>query len=80
MQSFIQATFPRGPKPTVYCAQRSSPNLNIFDCLLIYPSGVPNSVFTANFGFNYQGKRGSTSVRVNPFVANNAKTRKQRAI
>ena len=73
MQSFMQSSFPSGPKPTVYCAQRNSPNLNIFDCLLIYPSGVPNSQFTANFSFNYQGKSGSTAVRVNPLAANNNK-------
>jgi hypothetical protein len=73
MQSFIQSTFPSGPKPTVYCAQRNSPNLNIFDCLLIYPSGVPNSAFQVNFAFNYQGKSGSTTVKVNPLTANNNK-------
>jgi hypothetical protein len=73
MQSFIQSSFPSGPKPTVYCAQRNSPNLNIFDCLLIYPSGVPNSVFKVNFSYNYQGKSGSTSVSVNPLTASNAK-------
>ena len=73
MQSFIQATFPSGPKPTMYCAQRSSPNLNLFDCLLIYPSGVPNSQFTVNFSFNFQGKSGATSVKVNPLAINAAK-------
>jgi hypothetical protein len=71
MQSFIQATFPSGPKPTTYCAQRNSPNLNIFDCLLIYPSGVPNSQFQVNFSYNYQGKSGSTVVKVNPLTASN---------
>jgi hypothetical protein len=74
MQSFIQATFPSGPKPTVYCAQRNSPNLNIFDCLLIYPSGVPNSQFQVNFAFNFQGKSGSAIVKVNPLTASNSVT------
>lgn len=69
MQGFIQATFPSGTKPTVYCAQRNSPNLDIFDCLLIYPSGVPNRQFGVNFGFNYQGRSASTSVIVNPLTA-----------
>jgi hypothetical protein len=69
MQNFMQSSFPSGPKPTVYCAQRTSPNLNIFDCLLIYPSGVPNGIFTVNFSYNYQGKSGSTSIKVNPLVA-----------
>lgn len=68
MQSFIQASFPSGPKPTVYCAQRNSPNLNIFDCLLIYPSGVPNSQFQVNFSYNYQGSSGNVNVNVNPLA------------
>jgi len=58
MQGFIKATFPSGAKPTVYCTQRNSPNLDVFDCLLIYPSGVPNSPFQVNFSFNFQGKSG----------------------
>jgi hypothetical protein len=66
MQGFIQTSFPSGPKPTVYCAQRNSPNLNLFDCLLIYPSGVPNARFDVNFSFSYQGRTGSTRVSVNP--------------
>jgi hypothetical protein len=69
MQSFMQTSFPSGPKPTVYCAQRNSPNLNVFDCLLIYPSGVPNSQFTVNFSYNYQGKTGSAAIKVNPLAA-----------
>jgi hypothetical protein len=72
MQSFMQSSFPSGPKPTVYCAQRNSPSLNMFDCLLIYPSGVPNSIFTINFSYNYQGSSGATTVRVNPLTASNS--------
>jgi hypothetical protein len=71
MQSFIQATFPTGRKPTVYCAQRNSPALDTFDCLLIYPSGVPNAAFKINFSYNYQGKSGSTTVNVDPLTASN---------
>ena len=52
MQGFIKAAFPSGPKPTVYCSQRNSPNLDIFDCLLIYPSGVPNIPFQINYTRN----------------------------
>jgi Domain of unknown function (DUF4215) len=69
MQGFIKAVFPSGPKPTVYCTQRNSPNLDIFDCLLIYPSGVPNSPFQINFSFNYQGRSGETTVKVSPLAA-----------
>jgi hypothetical protein len=69
MQNFIQATFPAGVKPTVYCSQRNSPNLDMFDCLLIYPSGVPNKQFSVDFSYNFQAKSASTSVRVNPLVS-----------
>ena len=69
MQNFMQAAFPSGPKPTVYCAQRNSPNLNIFDCLLIYPSGVPNNNFQVNFSYNYQGKSAALVVKVNPLAS-----------
>jgi cysteine-rich repeat protein len=75
MQAFIKSSFPSGTKPTVYCAQRNSPNLNIFDCLLIYPSGVPNSQFQVDFSFNYQGKSGQATVRVNPLAAARATNR-----
>ena len=63
----------KGSPPTVYCSQRSHPELNMFDCLLIYPSGVPNSLFDIDFSFNYQGQRGSTVVKVDPFAVANAR-------
>lgn len=72
MQNFIKSSFPSGPKPTVYCSQRPNPNLDTFDCLLIYPSGVPNTQFSVNFSYDYQGKTGSTTVRVDPFAVSNA--------
>jgi len=75
MQNFIKSDFPSGPKPTVYCSQRPSPNLDTFDCLLIYPSGVPNTQFGVNFSYNYQGKTGSTSVTVDPFAVSNARAK-----
>jgi len=66
MQNFIQTTFSAGPKPTVFCNQRNSPNLDTFDCLMIYPSGIPNSSFEVNFAYNFQGKSASAKVKVNP--------------
>ena len=69
MQGFLQASFPSGPRPTVYCSQRPAPNLDTFDCLLIYPSGVPNNPFSVNFSYNYQSKTGSATVNVNPLLA-----------
>jgi hypothetical protein len=80
MQSFLKATFPSGARPTVYCSQRASPNLDTFDCLLIYPSGVPNSPFSVNFAYNYQNRSGSTTVNVNPLLAtNNVRTNNRRS-
>jgi len=74
MQNFIQSTFTVTPKPTVYCAQRASPSLDSFDCLMIFPSGVPNKKFTVNFSYNYQGRSGATTVNVDPLTASNSKT------
>lgn len=77
MQNFIKTSFPSGPKPTVYCSQRPSPNLDTFDCLLIYPSGVPNAQFSVNFSFDYQSITGAATVNVDPFaVSNSVKLRK----
>jgi hypothetical protein len=73
MQSFLKATFTSQPRPTVYCAQRNTPNLDTFDCLLIYPSGVPNRKFNVDFSFNYQGRTGKRTVTVDPLTANNAR-------
>lgn len=71
MQNFIKTTVASGPKPTVYCSQRPSPNLDLFDCLMIYPSGVPNVNFSVNFSYNYQGKTGAVTVTVDPFAVSN---------
>ena len=78
-QKFIKTKFPSGPSPTVYCSQRTNPELNTFDCLMIYPSGVPNSIFDVEFSFNHQGNRGSTTVKVDPFAALNARARARRS-
>ena len=79
MQSFMKVEFPSGPKPTVYCSQKPSPDLNLFDCLLIYPSGVSNNIFDVKFSYNYQGKRGETTVSVDALSASfNARTNSRR--
>ena len=69
MQSFIKASFYGALQPTVYCAQRDSPELDLFDCLLIYPSGVPNSEFEVDFRYDFEGKRASNKITVDPFKA-----------
>lgn len=73
MQNFISTRVASGAKPTVYCSQRPSPNLDTFDCLMIYPSGVPNSQFSVEFSYNYQGKAGSATVTVDPFAVSNSR-------
>ena len=72
---FIKSNFPgnSGPLPSVYCTQQNSPNLDTFDCLLIYPSGVPNTVFDINFSYNHQGQTGQAIVSVDPFAVANAR-------
>lgn len=75
-QNFIKSEFPNGPKPTVYCSQRESPNLATFDCLLIYPSGVPNTIFDVNFSYFKDGISGATTVKVDPFAVTNSRIRK----
>lgn len=74
-QNFINSRFPSGVTPTVYCSQRNSPELDTFDCLLIYPSGVPNNVFNVIFSYDYQGTSGSVTVKVDPFAVMNARAK-----
>ena len=74
-QRFIKSAFKSGVTPSVYCSQRANPNLDTFDCLLIYASGVPNTVFSIDFSYSYQGSTGATTVSVDPFAVANSRTR-----
>jgi hypothetical protein len=65
MQSFLKSTVTTAKKPTVYCAQRNI-DFSLFDCLLIYPSGVPNNKFSVTFSYDYQGRKGNTVINVDP--------------
>ena len=78
MKNFMKSELPPGVKPTVYCIQKGSPELNKFDCLLIYPSGIPNRQFTIKFSYNYQGQSAQTFVTVNPFNTINAQRSRRR--
>jgi cysteine-rich repeat protein len=73
-QNFMQSSFPSGPKPTVYCSQRTNPELDTFDCLLIYNSGVPNAIFDVNFSYSKNGISGATTVTVDPFAVSNSRS------
>jgi len=46
MESFLKTKFPDSSAvPSVYCSQREAPDLDLFDCLAIYSSGVPNQKY-----------------------------------
>lgn len=60
MQNFMISNFPdSGTMPaSVFCSQTLD-NLTRFECLLIYPSGIPNKIFSCNFYYNYKGMHGN---------------------
>lgn len=46
MTNFIKTRFPDSSLvPSVYCSQREAPELDIFECLILYSSGIPNQKF-----------------------------------
>ncbi len=55
--------------PTVYCTQRDAPEKDIFDCYVLYNSGVPNKKFNIEFSYNFQGDSGFISVPVDTTTA-----------
>ena len=77
-QRFIKTSFKNVQAPTVYCSQRANPELDTFDCLMIYASGVPNQLFSIDFSFNYQGQTGSTTVDIDPFAVANSRANSRR--
>lgn len=65
-KNFIKYDFPGAGQPTsVYCVQNSA-ILNQFECLMFYPSGLPNFVYTVNFSYSYAGDSGFLPVQINP--------------
>ncbi len=73
MQNFIKQDFNADTiKPSsVYCMQNDS-SLKEFDCLLLYPTGVPNINFDVNFWYIDAGLangRCNLKVQVNPLEA-----------
>lgn len=74
MQNFIQATYINTLRPVTYCVQQTTA-LNVFDCLLIYPSGVPNTKFNVRFSFDYQGMAANMTLTIDPLLyASSART------
>jgi len=46
MENFMKTSFPNSNSiPSVYCSQREAPELDTFDCLAIYSSGIPNQKY-----------------------------------
>lgn len=67
MQSFMKTSFPDSTSiPTVYCSQRDQPDEDLWDCLAIYSSGIPNKKFNVVFSFDYQGDKGKINILVDP--------------
>ena len=69
MRRFMQYEFvTAGTEPTsAYCVQNAQ-DQKMFQCLMIYPSGVPNREFMINFSFDRNGIRGSLPVKVDPLA------------
>ena len=67
MKSFMKYEFPdSGTVPTsAYCMQMVG-DLQTFQCLMIYSSGLPNYPFNVDFSFNKDGKYGFLQVEVDP--------------
>lgn len=69
MKSFMKYDFPNpSTLPTAaYCLQNIAQK-KIFQCLLMYPSGIPIYEFPVDFSFNRQGKMGNLQVKVDPTI------------
>jgi cysteine-rich repeat protein len=53
-ENFIKTSFPGSTViPTVYCTQKNAPEKDIFDCYILYNSGVPNKKFNIEFSYNF---------------------------
>lgn len=69
MENFIKTKFPYSSAvPSVYSSQREAPELDTFDCLAIYSSGIPNQKYIIEFSYNYQGDSIFISVQVDPLA------------
>jgi cysteine-rich repeat protein len=74
-KNFIKARFPDSKLvPTVYCTLNETA-ANVFDCLIIYSSGVPNQQYKIEFSYNYGGDSGFLSVDIKP-IASGIRSRK----
>jgi hypothetical protein len=52
MQNFMKVNYSGlTVRPSTYCQQRDYPELDLFDCLLLFSSGIPNRAFQAEFSY-----------------------------
>lgn len=65
MSNFMKGKFTGCKSPALFCNQQSKTK-NLFDCLLLFPSGVPNQSFTVEYSYNYEGKEGYTKIPIDP--------------
>ena len=69
MKSFMKYEFPdAGTAPdSAYCLQQAV-RPRMFQCLLIYSSGLPNEEYRVHFSYNREGKSGFMEVKVDPLA------------
>ena len=63
MKSFMKYEFKNQQTlpAAAYCLQNIAQK-KIFQCLFIYPSGIPDNNFKVNFSFNHEDKSGKLTV------------------
>jgi hypothetical protein len=54
-ENFMKTSFPDSIVVPTYCSQREDPDLDLYDCLVNYSSGVPNKKFKIVFSFDFNG-------------------------
>ena len=61
MRSFIKAEYESETTPaSTFCVQKSD-NLSLFECLIVYPAGIPPSEFTISF--HYETEKNGNTIR-----------------
>ena len=67
MRAFMKYQFPNPATApsSAYCLQQPA-QPKVFQCLLIYSSGVPNLKFDVTFDYNKNGKSGHMKLEVDP--------------
>ena len=69
MTKFMKYKFTSGSEPSAaYCSQNVS-NKAIFNCLFLYPSGVPNAVFVITLSYAKDGFSGYLDVPVDTSIS-----------